>query len=166
MMLRFPSLTQAHFKTRYKMLISECTNMSAIQSKRSISCMQIKCKYAFLLWTADVKLGESRYPYLYCFGHYTSWNIITTLIMLKDKHIHLLLCLLHPILSMHTFSKCMPKGGWPLMPIMKQHVKERGTPLCRLCGRLDDFISEPTRAVGATVTAGTVTLIGLPRRAR
>ena len=40
------------------------------------------------------------------------------------------------------------------------------TPLCRLCGRLDDIISEPTRAVGATVTAGTVTLIGLPRRAR
>ena len=40
------------------------------------------------------------------------------------------------------------------------------TPLCRLCGRLDDLISEPTRAVGATVTAGTVTLIGLPRRAR
>ena len=41
-----------------------------------------------------------------------------------------------------------------------------GTPLCRLCGRLDDLISEPTRAVGATVTAGTVTLIGLPRMAR
>ena len=40
------------------------------------------------------------------------------------------------------------------------------TPLCRLCGRLDDLISEPTRAVGATVTAGTVTLIGLPRMAR
>ena len=40
------------------------------------------------------------------------------------------------------------------------------TPLCRLCGRLDDRISEPTRAVGPTVTAGTVTLIGLPRMAR
>ena len=40
------------------------------------------------------------------------------------------------------------------------------TPLCTLCGRLDDLISEPTRAVGATVTAGTVTFIGLPRRAR
>ena len=40
------------------------------------------------------------------------------------------------------------------------------TPLCRLCGRLDDLISEPTRAVGATVTAGTVILIGLPRMAR
>ena len=40
------------------------------------------------------------------------------------------------------------------------------TLLCRLCGRLDDLISEPTRAVGATVTAGTVTLIGLPRMAR
>ena len=40
------------------------------------------------------------------------------------------------------------------------------TPLCRLCGRLDDLISEPTRAVGATVTAGNVTLIGLPRMAR
>ena len=40
------------------------------------------------------------------------------------------------------------------------------TPLCILCGRLDDLISEPTRAVGATVTAGTVTLIGLPRMAR
>ena len=40
------------------------------------------------------------------------------------------------------------------------------TPLCRLCGRLDDLISEPTRAVGATVTAETVTLIGLPRMAR
>ena len=39
------------------------------------------------------------------------------------------------------------------------------TPLCILCGRLDDRISEPTRAVGATVTAGTVILIGLPRRA-
>ena len=36
------------------------------------------------------------------------------------------------------------------------------TPLCRLCGRLDDLISGPTRAVGATVTEGTVTLIGLP----
>ena len=32
------------------------------------------------------------------------------------------------------------------------------TPLCRLCGRLDDLISEPTRAVGATVTVGTVIL--------
>ena len=41
-----------------------------------------------------------------------------------------------------------------------------GTPLCRLCGRLDDLISEPTRAVGATVTVGTVILIGLPRMAR
>ena len=40
------------------------------------------------------------------------------------------------------------------------------TPLCRLCGRLDDLISEPTRAVGATVTEGTVILIGLPRMAR
>ena len=40
------------------------------------------------------------------------------------------------------------------------------TPLCRLCGRLDDLISEPTRAAGATVTAGTVILIGLPRMAR
>ena len=40
------------------------------------------------------------------------------------------------------------------------------TPLCRLCGRLDDLISESTRAVGATVTSGTVTLIGMPRRAR
>ena len=40
------------------------------------------------------------------------------------------------------------------------------TPLCRLCGRLDDLISEPTRAVGATVTEGTVVLIGLPRMAR
>ena len=40
------------------------------------------------------------------------------------------------------------------------------TPLCRLCGRLDDLIREPTRAVGATVTAGTVTLIGLPRMVR
>ena len=42
----------------------------------------------------------------------------------------------------------------------------KGTPLCRLCGRLDDLISERTRAVGATVTAGIVTLIGLPRMAR
>ena len=41
-----------------------------------------------------------------------------------------------------------------------------GTPLCRLCGRLDDLISEPTRAVGATVTEGTVILIALPRMAR
>ena len=40
------------------------------------------------------------------------------------------------------------------------------TPLCRLCGRLGDLISEPTRAVGATVTAGIVILIGLPRMAR
>ena len=40
------------------------------------------------------------------------------------------------------------------------------TPLCRLCGRLDDLISELTRAVGVTVTAGTVTLIDLPRMAR
>ena len=38
-------------------------------------------------------------------------------------------------------------------------------PLCRLCDRLDDLISEPTRAVGATVTEGTVILIGLPRMA-
>ena len=42
----------------------------------------------------------------------------------------------------------------------------RRTPLCRLCGRLDDLISEPTRAVGATVTEGTVVFIGLPRMAR
>ena len=28
------------------------------------------------------------------------------------------------------------------------------TPLCRLCGRLDDLISEPTRAVGATDDSG------------
>ena len=41
-----------------------------------------------------------------------------------------------------------------------------GTPLCILCGRLDDLISEPTRTIGATVTAGTVTLIGVPRMAR
>ena len=41
-----------------------------------------------------------------------------------------------------------------------------GKPLCRLYDRLDDLISEPTRAVGVTVTAGTVTLIGLPRMAR
>ena len=47
-----------------------------------------------------------------------------------------------------------------------QHKPPHSTPLCRLCGRLDDLISEPTRAVGATVTAGIVTLIGLPRRAR
>ena len=40
------------------------------------------------------------------------------------------------------------------------------TPLCRLCGRLDDLISEPTRAVGATVTAGNVIIIGLPKMAR
>ena len=40
------------------------------------------------------------------------------------------------------------------------------TLLCRLCGRLDGLISEPTRAVGATVTEGTVILIGLPRMAR
>ena len=46
------------------------------------------------------------------------------------------------------------------------HREHTGTPLCRLCGRLDDLISEPTRAAGATVTAGTVTLIGLPRMAR
>ena len=45
-------------------------------------------------------------------------------------------------------------------------LKNQGTPFCRLCVRLDDLISEPTRAVGATVTAGTVTLIGLPRMAR
>ena len=32
--------------------------------------------------------------------------------------------------------------------------------------RLDDLVSEPTRAVGATVTEGTVILIGLPRMAR
>ena len=31
---------------------------------------------------------------------------------------------------------------------------------------VDDLISEPTRTVGATVTAGTVILIGLPRMAR
>ena len=43
---------------------------------------------------------------------------------------------------------------------------EVGTPLCRLCGRLDDRISEPTRAIGATVTAGIVILIGLPRMTR
>ena len=36
----------------------------------------------------------------------------------------------------------------------------------RLYGRLDDLISEPTRAVGATVTEGTVILIGLPRKVR
>ena len=47
--------------------------------------------------------------------------------------------------------------------MLKCHL---GTPLCRLCGRLDDLISEPTRAVGATVTAGIVILIGLPRMAR
>ena len=41
-----------------------------------------------------------------------------------------------------------------------------GTSLCRLCGRLGDLISEPTRTVGATVTEGTVILIGLPRMAR
>ena len=50
--------------------------------------------------------------------------------------------------------------------ILIKAVSTVGTPLCRLCGRLDDLISEPTRAVGATVTAGTVTLIGLPRRVR
>ena len=38
--------------------------------------------------------------------------------------------------------------------------------MVKKCGRLDDLISEPTRAVGMTVTAGTVTLIGLPRLAR
>ena len=36
----------------------------------------------------------------------------------------------------------------------KDRVLVRCTPLCILCGRLDDLISEPTRAVGATVTAG------------
>ena len=50
--------------------------------------------------------------------------------------------------------------------IRYEFVTAIGTPLCRLCGRLDDLISEPTRAVGATVTAGTVTLIGLPRMVR
>ena len=44
--------------------------------------------------------------------------------------------------------------------------KYTSTPLCRLCGRLDELISEPTRAVRATVTAGTVILIGPPRMAR
>ena len=39
------------------------------------------------------------------------------------------------------------------------------TLLGRLCGRLDDIISEPSRAVGAMVTEGTVILIGLPRMA-
>ena len=49
----------------------------------------------------------------------------------------------------------------------RMHKFDHGrTPLCRLCGRLDDLISELTRAVGATVTAGTVILIGLPRMAR
>ena len=32
------------------------------------------------------------------------------------------------------------------------------TPLCRLYGRLDNLISEPTRAVGATAAAGNVIL--------
>ena len=50
-------------------------------------------------------------------------------------------------------------------PTLSKTYKE-GTPLCRLCGRLDELISEPTRAVGAAVTAGTVILIGLPRVAR
>ena len=55
---------------------------------------------------------------------------------------------------------CFGPGGLPLgyAPVC--------TPLCRLRGMLDDLISEPTRAVGAMVTAGTVILIDLPRMAR
>ena len=50
--------------------------------------------------------------------------------------------------------------------IFPNQIQDVCTPLCRLCGRLDDLISEPNRAVGATVTAGNVILIGLPRMAR
>ena len=57
--------------------------------------------------------------------------------------------------------------------MMRAHVQMYiHTLLCRLCGRLDGLISEPTRAVGATrrpvatVTAGTAILISLPRMAQ
>ena len=56
------------------------------------------------------------------------------------------------------------KEKW--MVSVRESVTLACTPLCRLCGRLDNLISEPTMAVGATVTAGTVILIGLPRMAR
>ena len=59
-----------------------------------------------------------------------------------------------------------PIDGYIIMHTALVPSRQVSTPLCRLCGRLEDLIGEPTRAVGATVTEGTVILIDLPRMAR
>ena len=97
------------------------------------------------------------------------WQLQCVVVVCRNKVV-LLICTICIVAKGNNSGARVDSPGkcvvWPIPGRALAPVPGDRTPLCRLSGRLDDLISEPTRAVGATVTAGTVTLIRLPRRAR